>query len=402
MFNLIKIHIKQKKLATVSLIVSIAVSVAAFLVLCLLFGGASKGIELNKERSGAQIMCVPTEAQSEVENEAILFTGAALNSYMDASLADSMRDIEGVEQVTIQFFGQTLSGGCCSSPNDTRIIGVDMSTDFIIKPFLEEKGINGLADDEILIGSKVLGFESGEGTVLSYPVKVKGVLAETGSYLDNSILMSLKRVREISASESSYSYLWEKYGQPENLASAILIKTNFDRNDVLAGRIKRYVKGDYATIVQNEVVEKSQQTLNSLYAVMLFAGVALAIASILQLISRYANSVWERRAELALFRALGATIRDVKALIRGEAFLLTGLGSIIGLALGGILYAVFLPYLQSSSAFPFSALVPVSVAGICVALVAIFLLVTLISIVPPMRQASKIDPASAMSQVDIG
>ncbi len=402
MNNLVKIRIKQKKLETTTLVLSIAVSVAAFLILSLLFAGANRGIELNKERSGAEIMCVSTEAVSEIENEAILFTGAALNSYIDASLADSMKDIDGVESVTIQFFGQTLAEGCCSSPNDTRIIGVDLESDFVIKPFLEDRGISSLGDDGILVGSKVLGFESGSGSVLGHPVVVKGVLSETGSYLDNSIMMSLKRVREIVSAESSNDHLWETYGDPENLASTILIKSNFDRNDVLASRLKRYVKGDYSTIVQSDVVEKSQETLKSLYAVMLFAGVALAIASILQLVSRYSNSIWERRAELSLFRALGATIGDVKSLIRSEALLLTLLGSVLGLALGGMLYIVFLPYLQAASAFPFSPLDLASTIGVCVAIIAVFIVVTLLSIVAPMRQASKLDPASAMSQVDIG
>ncbi len=400
--NLIKLHISQKKVASISLVLSIAISAAAFLVLCLLFGGASQGIELNKARLGAQIMCVPSEAAGEVEDEDILFTGAALNAYMDASLADGIKEIDGVDQVTVQFFGQTLAEGCCSSPNDTRIIGVDLESDFIIKPFLDERGINTLLDDEILIGSKVLGFESGEGSVLGNNVKVRGVLSETGSYLDSSIMMSLKRAREIVAAEESNSYLWEKYGEPQNLISTILIKSSFDRLDVLAKRIKRYEFGDYSTIVQSDVVEKSQETLSSLYIVMLFAGIALALASILQLVSRYANAVWERRAELALFRALGATISDIKSLIRREALLLSAIGCVLGLALGYILYSILLSYLQGLSAFPFSALDVISTGVICLVIVVAFLLVTLLSIITPMRQVSKIDPATAMSQVDIG
>ena len=133
---------------------------------------------------------------------------------------------------------------------------------------------------------------------------------------------------------------------------------------------------------------------------MAACAVALTIATILQLVARFSTLVWDRRSELALFRALGATKKNLRALIFGEAFSLTAIGCVLGSALGVGIYQFMVSSMQSSSAFPFSPLgLPLQAAGI-LAICAAFLLVTLLAILIPLSQSAKIDPATAMSQVD--
>ncbi|MDO4841499.1 MAG: ABC transporter permease [Phoenicibacter congonensis] len=387
---------------SIALGATIAVSVAAFTALLLLGGGVYQGIELNAERSGAQILIVPTEAESELEDTDILYTGAPVGAYMDASIADQVKEIEGVDDVTSQFYGQTLAAACCSADGATKIVGFDPTTDWVIKPFALTEIEGDLADDEVVVGYNVTGYARGTGKVLGHDVKVKAFLAETGTYLDNCLFMSNKAVRALSKETQGFDHLWEKYGDADNLCSAILVKCDEEKESSIAGKIKRYVKGDYSTIVQSSVLNRTQKSFDIIFGVMLGCALTLIVASILQLIARFSTLVWDRRSELALFRALGATKSNLSALICGEAFLLTGIGSVIGCGLGYCIFLGMIQALQYNTAFPFNALSPLQTVGGILAIVAVFFLITLLSIIPPLRQSSSIDPASAMNQVDIG
>ena len=377
-------------------------SVAAFTALLLLGAGVYQGIQLNAERSGAQILVVPTDAESELEDTDILFTGAPVGAYMNESIAEEIKNVDGVEAVTVQFYGQTLSEDCCTTDAATKIVGFDPSTDWVIKPFATSEIGNELLDNEVVVGSNISGFARGYGKVLGEDVVVKAYLAETGTYLDNCLFMSNKTVRELSRNTKGFEHLWDKYGNPDSLCSAILVKCNEDLSASIAGKIKRYVQGNYSTIVQSTVLNRTQKSFDVIFAVMLGCAIALIVASILQLIARFSTLVWDRRSELALFRAFGATQSNLSALICGEAFLLTGIGCVFGCLLGLGIFVAMYQALQNSAVFPFSALGPAQTVLGILGIIATFFVITFLSIIPPLRQASSIDPASAMNQVDIG
>lgn len=394
-------NIKTKKLASLSIVITIAISIAAFIVLYMLSGGLSRGIDLNTERSGAQILCVPTDAVNELETTDILFAGAPVGAYMSSDIANQISDVNGVDAVTVQFYGQTLADSCCSTDTATKILGFDPKTDWVISPFTDVDLKTGLAEDEVVIGNNISGFSTGVGKVLDHEVKVKAVLTKTDSYLDYTILMDINSVRKLAKENETLAHCWDKYGEPEKLVSAILVKTNDSDLDLVAGKLKRYAPGDYKTIVQSTLIEKTKSQFNVIFSIMLVSAVVLVLASILQLIARSSTLVWDRRSEFALFRAFGATKSDLDSIVIGELFLLSGVACFIGIILGFVLYFGILNWLGDNSSFPFSELPGIQIAGGVISIVAGYLIVTLISAIVPLRQASKIDPASAMNQVDL-
>lgn len=394
-------NIKNKRLTSVSIVLTIAISLAAFIALYMLSGGLLRGIELNTERSGAQILCVPSSAEDELEATDILYAGAPVGAYMNASIADEMLKVKDVDAVTVQFYGQTLSDSCCSTDTATKILGFDPATDWVISPFTDVELKRGLAEDEVVIGSNISGFSSGTGKVLNHEVKVKAELAKTDSYLDYTILMDINVVRKLALENQSLSHYWEKYGEPEKLVSAILVKTSESNLNLIAGKLKRYAPGDYQTIVQSTLIEKTKSQFNVIFMIMLVSAIVLVLASVLQLIARSSTLVWDRRSEFALFRAFGATKSDLDNIVVGELFLLSGMACILGVIFGVGLYYAMLNWLTLNTSFPFSQLPVIQIVGGIVAIVAGYLIVALISAIVPLRQASKIDPASAMNQVDL-
>ena len=222
MFRLIKQSLSTRKVQSCALALTIAVSVGAAVALFLLGSGVFRGIELSSERAGAQILCVPTEAEDQLEDTEILFTGAPVGAYMSADLADQMKDVAGVQDVTVQFYGQTLSESCCSADAATRIIGFDPATDWVIRPYCSVN-VENLADDEVIVGKTVTGYSDGKGKVLGREVKVVAVLDETGTYLDNCILMNLDTCREMTKDTKGLEHLWEKYGVHPRFAARFLL-----------------------------------------------------------------------------------------------------------------------------------------------------------------------------------
>lgn len=402
MKRLILRNLRQRKVQVASIALSIAMCVMAFVALFLLYGGLNRGIELSEERSGAQLLVIPDSAETLLEESDFLFTGAPVGAYIPASLADDISQVEGVLRVTTQFYGQTISESCCTTSGATRIIGFDPATDWVILPYCSEDVSGGLAENEVIVGCDNTDFADGSGKILGNEVRVASRLEPTGTYLDNAVLMSMDAVRAMSGAAEQLSHYWDKYGRPDEVASAILVETADGDQDAVAGKIKRKVEGDYTVVVRSEVIAEAQDTLSLSFAVMLAAALVLAAASLLQLVSRFYALVWERKTELALYRALGARVRDLRLIIGGEALAITGAGLVVGTLLGVGAYSLLLGFLSERMSFPFQALdFGTALAGV-LATAVLLLALTALAVVAPLRQVARIDPASAMQQMDIG
>ena len=127
---------------------------------------------------------------------------------------------------------------------------------------------------------------------------------------------------------------------------------------------------------------------------LIFAGVALVVGSFL-IVNTFSILVAQRSRELALFRALGSTRRQVARSVLFEAFVIGLVGSVIGLGLGiviamgiRVLFGRFGLDLSDSSLILQPRTVVVSlVVGLVVTLVAAYL---------PARKAGKVPPVAAM------
>lgn len=402
MGRLILRNLRQRKVQVAAIALSIAMCVMAFVALFMLYGGLSRGIELSEERSGAQLLIIPESAEMLLEESDFLFTGAPVGAYIPASLVDDVTDIEGVDRVTAQFYGQTISDSCCTTAGATRIIGFDPATDWVVLPYCTEDVSGGLAENEVIVGCSNTDFEDGFGMLLGNEVVVASRLEPTGTYLDNAVLMNIDAVRKMSADMDQFDHYWDKYGQPADIVSAILVETADGEQEAVAGKIKRKVEGDFTVVVRSEVIAKAQETLSLSFTVMLVCALVLALASLLQLAGRFYSLVWERKSELALYRAMGARVRDLRFVIGGEALAIVLAGWLAGSVCGMGAYAALLGFLQDSLSFPFQALEwYVAVLGL-LAIAALFLVMTALAVVAPLRQVARIDPASAMQQMDIG
>ncbi len=147
---------------------------------------------------------------------------------MTEDVEQAIAELDGVEATSSQFFSQTLNASCCSAGEETRLIGIDPETDFVVSPLLPEGSSDALGEDEVIVGSGVTGIAGGALFIYGKPYDVVGTMAESGGDLDHSIIMSMDAARRISAETDGLKTTWERYGSPDELVSAIMVQATDD------------------------------------------------------------------------------------------------------------------------------------------------------------------------------
>lgn len=117
-----------------SLMTALIAFIAVFVLATSLAVVASleNGLRLSRERLGADIMVLPAGASGNASE--VLFCAEPVNVYLPADVERTVAETAGVEQATPQFFTQTVNQSCCSVIGVTRVVGIDMETDFIVAP----------------------------------------------------------------------------------------------------------------------------------------------------------------------------------------------------------------------------------------------------------------------------
>ena len=403
MKQLVVHSLKMHKVQSVSIAVSVALSVMILVTFGLVYGGVMQGVEKSEAQGGADVMAVPSDALQYISDTELLYTGAPATVYMPASVADELRSVEGAERVSAQFFGQTLNSGCCSTTGETRLIGIESESDFVVSGLVGEDAVAALDEGSVIVGAGVGGVFNNELTIYNEPYRVVGVMAETGTEFDASIVADIDVVRKISRSMEGFEHLWEKYGDPEGLVSCVMIDVSDTDPEAALTAVngKINLTSGASPLIRSEIVDKSRAQLQSVFLLLLVAAVIMAVVTLLQLFARFYSTVWDRKSELALYRAIGASKGDLKALIVGEMGALVGVGLVAGVVLGFIAQALLLGVLQDGLAFPYVALGAGPAAGLVVGVVVIFGLISLVSIIWPLSQIGRLDPSLAMQQGDI-
>jgi putative ABC transport system permease protein len=383
---------------SLSTLLAVAISAGILFALYLLYLGVSLGLETGSRRLGADLLVVPSEAG--VDPETVLFAGAPLNIYMDKAMAQQVAGVSGVDKITPQFFTQTLDASHCDLANATRLIGFDPDTDWVVQSWVRKLPGGAIGPDDILIGAKVEGIEGRVAQILGKKFNVAAVLDPTGTGLDDSILMPIETARSL-AKESPYLQLfWGKLGDPQQFISALLvdIDENADKGNVAASIVNL---GGYEVIRSADVFNGIRDQMNVLFLIILGGGLLTVASAVFQFFARFFSLAWDRKGEWGLYRALGATRRDLKLLVAGEALALTLAGVASGLALGYLLYLLILFFLRQQQSFPF---IEPSLFGILIGIAiiaALFVLLGIISAWFPARKSGEIEPSSAMALGDI-
>ena len=353
--------------------------------------GAESGLRLGLQRLGADIVVVPETAEGNFES--VLLMGAASTTTLPVATLAQVAGVEGVAAVAPQLYLGRLPVRGIPGATTANLVAFNPASDFTVQPWLAGGGPSALASGEAIAGSDLgSGDVPAAVEVAGVPLTVVAGLAPTGTELDRSLFISFATVETVREAL--------RLGDPPVFApvdaySAVLVKARPESDfRLLAPRIVRAAPGalPVETLGMFRALQKQMAGLAQAAMVTLVLGWLLALAAVG---FAFALASDERRYEIAVLRALGATRRFVLGSLLAEAGLLALVGGALGAmaAYGatGVLRGAIsrglsvpfdLPTLPESLLLLAATLVLASLTGVLAALL-------------PALDASRADPALA-------
>ena len=361
----------------------------------LIVRGAENSLRLAKDRLGADIIVVPEGTQTKVESA--LLMGIPVKVWQPKDNLTKIASIPGIMSVSPQLYLQTLTGASCCSVSDMFLIAYDPLTDFTISPWLEEKLGTGLKLGEAVGGTYVFVPEGEQNIKLyGYFITLKANMEPTGTGLDQSMFLTFETAEDIARISTTLAE--SPLVIPTDSISAVMVKLEpgYQTYDV-ALEIMHQVPG-VTPIESPNLFQAYRKQMNSLLVSFLVVMSIILALSVLMIGLVFSMAANERRRELGVLRALGATRGFVFKSLLSEAGILALAGGLTGIFLTVLVVYLFHNFIVDTLGFPFLLASPFGMlaqiaGGLGLALGS----VTLAAMLPAYRISHE-DPAVAMRE----
>jgi putative ABC transport system permease protein len=361
----------------------------------LVLRGAQQSLNLASDRLGADIVIVPEGSETKVEGA--LLMGHPAQVWMSQDILAKVAAVTGVQVASPQLYLSTLTGASCCSVSDMFLVAYDPTTDFTIQPWLIKKTGQSLKLGEV-VGGKYIYTPAGEQniSIYGYLVTLKANMEPTGTGLDQSMFTTFETARDIA--RISKTMAEKPLVIPENSISAVMVRVTPNEDPALVAlEIMHQVPGVTA-ILSPDMFQSYRQQINGILGIVAFMITGTVILAVLLIGLVFSMAANERRQELGVLRALGATRGfDFRSLLV-EAGLLALAGGASGVMLAMLVIYLFHQLIINMLNIPFMlpsaiALVAQMLGGLALALLA----VTIAALVPAL-QISRQEPAIAMRE----
>lgn len=207
---------------------------------------------------------------------------------------------------------------------------------------------------------------------------------------DNVIECTVTGILNTGGSEEDYVYMsmddldsLTGTGNTINLVE-LSISANSDQLNTIMNNINDQFPSMNAQLVKR-VTASETTVLSKLQALILLVTIVVLALTMISVATTMMAVVTERRKEIGLRKAIGATDREIISEFMGEAVLLGGFGGLLGGILGFLFAQVVSISIFSSSISFRPLMLPIAIV--------VFIAVTCVACLIPIRSATKIDPA---------
>ena len=399
MLMLIWNNIARRRTQSAITITITTLTIFVFVMVMGIFQVVTEGLELSRERLGADAILVPKYASASGSD--LLFTALPENIYMNVEVLEQVKALDGVAALTPQFYNQTLDLSCCDAGTTRRIVGYDAETDFILTPYLEETGRNTLESGELILGSNYDHELSGQiYMLLGKKFTVVNMLQPTGSSMDDIYFMDIDNARQLCLDSHEIARNWQDKDPFEHI-SVIMVKfvPGTDANAFVHQVEDSGI--DCRAVLTSDTISTLQRQLEAIMKVMFALWMAALAIAVLALTGRFNALAKERQKEIGLLRAIGLTKGKVFGLIIGETGLMALMGGILGSAIALLCMNPAIELLRE--AFVLSPSVwSDSMAAICGSTgVVLAVLLGFASSVTPALKSASMDPQTAITRGEV-
>lgn len=375
----------------------------AMLASSLLVGGLfsfslSKGLNRLSSRLGADVIVIPQG--TEINDQSVLLQGDSKYAYLPEGSLEFIRGLDGVEIATPQYYLTTLSASCCDQK--VSVIGFDPASDFVIQPWIREVLTEKLPKGAIVVGSEIRIEEKGTVKFFDREYPVAATLEPIGNRLDQAVFVDVSTLESIrEAAQAKGVVFLFRNENPELLTySSILIKLAPNAN---LERLSReiHTRFDGVQIRSRKDMfsglEKSARILQIVVWVIVAFFLIVAVAAI---VISFSLSTRERRREYALLRIIGFTRKRLKKLVLAESFLVSAVGTYIGLLFTSVAFFTFRIWIGEHVGVPFIIPATVEITGVYVAVILLLHSVGPAAVYGVANKVSQIDAYAALREVE--
>jgi len=325
--------------------------VAGFLVATtIIIAGARYSLDSGLKRLGADILVVPEGA--EIKIETALLMGKPVDVWMPRENIQRISSIPGVEDVSPQIYLSSMFDSPCCAVSEMFIVVYDPVTDFTIAPWLEKNLGRNLVQGEVIGGSYIFVPEGSRYIQLyGYNTDLVGNLEPTGTGMDQTLFMTLDTALEM-AELSKTNALMTLTINP-SLISTIMVKVAAEMDPHrVAVQILKDTDGMVPIESPNLFGTFRNQMNGLLWGFLAITIIVWAVTMVLIgiVFSMAAN---ERRREMAVLRAVGATRTFIFGSLLAEASLLALAGAVAGIAVTALVLLIFKDMIAGSLKMPF-------------------------------------------------
>lgn len=319
---------------------------ASLFTCTVLLNNMNRGLESTSERLGADIVVVPEEYFSSIENA--LFTGKPCTVYFDKEWAEVLGEVEGIESASSQLFLASLSSECCGSKS--QLIAFDEDSDFVIRPWFSAE--TTLTENDVVAGCDA-GLSKGD-TVTYYGMEftVAEVLDKSGMGYDDSIFMNYDGARRIISSDRAKNFLSV---QNEDFISMVNLKVKdaYDAEKVSNTIAQKY--DGIAVYTSSQLLENAEKSVRGFTVYSRILSTILIVLSTIAIMSIFSITVNERKREFGVFLLFGTKKHQLIRILLFETIYIIIAGTAAGILLSAtglflfrnfIVLQLQIPYLE--------------------------------------------------------
>ena len=190
------------------------------------------------------------------------------------------------------------------------------------------------------------------------PFKVSGILAQTGTPVDNTIIVSLEAIEAIHVDWSSGSKVSGKATpidqirkmdlSPSNITAVLLGVNSKLKIFQLQRWINEYPEEALSSILPGVALQELWRIVGVVENILLGISSIVILTTLIGMTAIVFSSLSERRREMAIWRAMGASPKIIIGLLMLEAFIISTVSVVVSTFLLFILLYFIQPWIDST------------------------------------------------------